>query len=93
VAGHDITAEVGERLSCAYRRTPQVTLKASNPAEFPTSVACIRVPRLVQVVLRAGTGGQHLYQPGLANGETGHIRWGLDFDREARRCPYRGRRW
>ncbi|MGH3751314.1 MAG: hypothetical protein ACRDRP_01220 [Pseudonocardiaceae bacterium] len=37
MASQDITAdvaEVGERLSCTYRRTPQVTLKASSPAEL-----------------------------------------------------------
>jgi hypothetical protein len=96
VAGHDITADVakvGERLSCAYRRTPQVTLQASSPAGFPTSVARIRLPRLPQVGQLAGTGAQHLYQPGLTAGETGHPGWGLDFDRGAGHHPRRGRRW
>ncbi|MGH3720923.1 MAG: hypothetical protein ACRDRI_19155 [Pseudonocardiaceae bacterium] len=52
-----------------------MTLAASSLTEFPTSVASIRLPRLVQVVHRAGAGGQHLYQPGLADEETGHPRW------------------
>lgn len=75
VACHDITADVCERLSCTYRRTPQVTLTASSLVEFPTSVTTIRLPRVVQVVRRASAGGQYLYQPGLTDGETGHPGW------------------
>jgi hypothetical protein len=75
VASQDITAdaaEVGEQLSCTYRRTSQVALNANSPAEPPTSVACIRLPHLVQVVQLACTGCRHVYEPGLTNSETGH---------------------
>lgn len=72
MASQDITAdvaEVGERLSRTYRRTPQVTLKASSPAELTTSIACTCLPQVVQL---ARTGCQHVYEPDLANPETGH---------------------
>jgi hypothetical protein len=82
VASQDIAAgvaKVGERLSCTYRRAPQMTLKA-RPAEAPTRVAGIRLPRLVKVVC---TGCQHIYQSGLVDDlvdvESGSIdgpRWG-----------------
>jgi hypothetical protein len=76
VAGHNITpavADVGERFSCNYRRTHQMTLKAGSPAEFPMSVVCIHRPRLVQVVVQlACVGCQHAYEPDLADFETGH---------------------
>jgi hypothetical protein len=67
MANQDSTAEIGERLSCTYRRVPQVALKASSSAEFPTSVAGTRPPRLVEVVQLACTRCQHFYEPDLAD--------------------------
>lgn len=51
MANQDIAADVVEvgELNCSHRRAFQVTLKAISPAEFPTSVAGIRLSRYVEV--------------------------------------------
>lgn len=98
MASHDITAEVaevGERLSCAYRRTPQVTLKANGlgsvrrASRVSDCLAWSRSSSWRAPVVSIST------NPAWPMGkwETGHTKWGLDSDRGARHCPRRSRRW
>ena len=83
VASQGITADVAKvgaqfQFSCTYRRTLQVTLNAC-PAESPTSVEGICLPRPVEVVPLARTDCQRIYKADLAdveNGSTGGPRGG-----------------